>query len=365
VTLVILLDADEMADLRWLKLDGRSVIERGEDANDLAVDGEGERLEQDVVAVAPADAVTLRYVDVAGLDALTQAQWQAAARLQADDFAIGNPVDRHVSAGVDHGQGVIAVTSQSQMSGWIARLNEIGFDPGTIVPAQLLLPRPDAGFVAGDVGNGRNVRGRHAAFADDERLTPLLTDGEAIVDVEPDLLETSMANAIAQPMVNLRSSGFVLRRGLLDNAVVRRRLIWLAGTLLAITFAIPFAQGLRNNLAARKLDAAVMAQARSVDRDADDPAVIADRLAALRGGGAGFTATYRAVATAVGVTSGVELSSVRFDNDGTMTVSARAPGGAELQALAENLRMQGFDVVLGPLSENQGSRVSEIKVRGQ
>ncbi|WP_374297294.1 type II secretion system protein GspL, partial [Sphingomonas sp.] len=147
----------------WMRLeDGR-----------LAAEGEG--LPQDdapAIAVAPAEAVTLHWAE---LPARSTAQAAAAARIMAAEASAAPMTELHVAVGGEEAEDsgrAIGVVNAGAMAGWLSMLAEAGIDPVALVPAPLLLPRPDSGYARGVVGGQAVVRGRHAGFADDDMLTP-------------------------------------------------------------------------------------------------------------------------------------------------------------------------------------------------
>ena len=338
----------------WLRIADGAIVARG--AGALTSPG----ADTAIALVVAASDVALHPADIAGL---APAQAQAAARLIAAEVSIA-PVDAlHVVAGE-----CIAVIAQQRMADLLGQAQAQGLDPHIMIPAPLLLPEPAEGLVCGQVGDEAVVRGRGAGFADDPALTPLIAAGAAVESADGAALDQAIIAGVAFPALNLRQGAFARRR---DWSVDRKRLSWAARIFAAIGvigLIIPLATIIRLNQqsAAYEMQAGLVAQAAlGGSATANAPAQLDEALARLRGGGAGFLPTAHGVIAAVERIPNVELSTMAFEDDGSLRVSARASSAAELTALQQAIRAAGFVVTAGAITGNQGQPVSEIKVRGQ
>jgi general secretion pathway protein L len=356
VTLVILLDNDDAADLKWLRVDAGQVVARGERFS----------VGEDVgcVAVAPPDAVALRWIALPGAEALSPPQLRAAVALRAPPMTYAPIEAVHVATAPTGDEAIVAMTDCARITRWLNRLAAHGLDAHAIIPAALLLPLTDTGLVSGDFGNGKVLRGPTTAFADDAVLTPLLAGGTVVLPLSAAQLEAALINAVASPPLDLRQGAFAARsKSGLDRALLRRWAL-LAASIVALTLALPFAQAWRINRAAAALEQDGAAQAQAIDPALSDDSAINARLAAIHGGGAGFLPTYAAIAASLGNAPGVTLGGLRFDTGGTLTATVRAPNDGAVAALAAGLRTRGFSVTVNPSAENQGKRVADLMVTG-
>ena len=340
--LILFLPSDA-ASWRWLAVRDELVGDRGEGLPVIAPDNE-----VPIVAIAPADAVTLHWADLP--DAST-AQSVAAARLLVAE-ASATPLDElHVAVGreADTVERPIAVVRSDRMVAWLAELAGQGVDARALIPSPLLLPRPADGFVAADLGGERVLRSASSGFADEPGLTELITAGAPLETLDPAELEAAIVRATALPPIDLRQGPFARRRRrlALDWALIRR-LAALFAAILAVTLLIALVQLVRLNRNAADLEAQADVAARgalppglsvsNADRQLDE------RLLQLRGAGAGFSGTAAAVFAAVRGVPGTEVRTLAFDADGTLRAGISAQGEAQANDLVTRVRDFGFTV---------------------
>lgn len=347
---LLFLPAHTDDDWRWLRVEGDAVVARGEGVpeGDLGA----------VLAVAPADAVTLHW---AALPARSPAQAAAAARILVTE-ASATSVDRlHVAVGDDaQDERPIGVVSSDRMRAWLASLAAIGIDPTIVLPAPLLLPRPEAGYVRADLGGQSVVRGTTSGFADEARLTALITGDHAPETLGREALEVAIAAAVGHPALNLRQGAFARRkRRAIDWALIRRTAI-LGGLALLATLAIDLVRITKYSIAADAAETRVAALAREgLPRGADQgdaDRLLAERLSRLRGPGAGFSATAAAVTSAVRGVVGTEIVALAFEPNGDLRATVAAEGEAQANQLVARLREAGF-VVTSSAFEANGERL--------
>ena len=358
VTATLLFLPDGQAPYRWWRIDGARGASEGEG---LPPPAEGERL----VAVPPADAVTLHW---AALPARMPAQATAAARILAGEASAAPGAELHVAVGEEGGEErPIAVVGAEAMRGWLAELAAAGIDPDAMVPAPLLLPRPDEGFARAELGGAGVVRGATSGFADEARLTELVTGGASPRTVGRDELDQALAVAVAAPALDLRQGQFARRRRVgLDWALIRR-LAWLALATLSVTLAISLVRLAKYSFAADALEArAAQLAATGLPRgetvtDADRQ--LTERLGAVRGPGLGFTGMTAAVFAAVRATPGTEVTGLDFQPSGDLKLSVAAARESLPTDPKRAIERAGFTVEASTFTSANGRVTGEMTVR--
>lgn len=331
---------------RWLRVDADAVVARGEGVPDSEA---GE-----VIAVAPADAVTLHW---GALPARSPAQAAAAARILVAD-ASAAPVDGlHVAIGDEaQEERPIGVVSADRMRAWLQLLAGLGIDPATMVPAPMLLPRPETGYVRADVGGQSVVRGTTSGFADEARLTALITGDSVPETLGREAVDGAIAAAAARPSLNLRQGAFAKRKRRAIDWALLRRLAMLGALVLLVTLAIDVVRITKYSLAADNAEARAEALAREgLPRGADQgdaDRLLAERLSRLRGPGAGFSATAAALSSAVRGVEGTELVALAFEPNGDLRATVAAEGEAQANQLVAQLREAGFAVTASTFESN-------------
>ncbi|QNQ10939.1 type II secretion system protein GspL [Sphingomonas alpina] len=358
-TLVLFLPAPSTP-WRWLRIADDMVKARGEGFPE-GVDPDG----PPPVAIAPAESVTLHWAELPDRSA---AQSVTAARMLAADASASPIADLHVAVGRedDHAERPIGVVSISQMHHWLAALAANGVDPAMLLPAPMLLPRPEEGYVRADLGGEGVVRGTTSGFADEARLTELVTGGAAPATLGRDELEAAIVAAVASPALDLRQGVFARRRKLALDWALIRRLGWLSVAILVVTLFIGIVSILKYSLAADALEQRADTLARqglprgetvnNADRQLDE------RLSRLRGGGLGFTRTAAAVSSAVRSVPGAELTALAFDANGDVRATISADREAAAADVRSRLVAQGFVVPAATFEAANGRVSGQLKV---
>jgi general secretion pathway protein L len=355
-TLILFIAPDDRLDSWWL-VEGGKVIERG--AADAVLP---EALPERVVAVAPAEAMT---VHVAELGSLATQQARTAARLLVAETSVVPVETQHVAVGEPDGSDrTVAVIGNGRMSAWLDSLQSRGIDPDALLAAPLLLRRPGDGFFRARIGAETVVRGRSAAFAEELGLTELLIGDAPIEDVDAEPL---ILAALDAPELDLRQGEFAKRRRFRIDWALTKRLAALGVAIAAVTLLIAIVQIVRYGFAADALDAeAQRVAAAAVPGARGDPvAALQARLAARRGAGLGFTATAGALMTAVQAVPSVELASLTFESDGMLRATILAPGAAEAETLRARLRATGMTVEATPFASEAGRIRGEFRIGGR
>lgn len=317
-----------------------------------------------IVAVAPAADVTINFADLPGL---APAQARAAARLLASENSIASLDTLHVAVGLDEVEGeerLIATVDRARMDEWLGRTRALGYDPDAIVPSPLLLPRPDEGYVRGHLFGQSVLRSHNNAFLDDD-LAPLIVRDAPVTELANGEAEAAMLPALAAPPVNLRQGDYAKReRWAIDWRLVRRLALLGAGIALALLLT-NIVRIVRYDAAADATRAETRALAAAVTRGqgADPVRALDERLAANRGGGAGFAASTAAIFAAVRAVPNVELTLFDFGVDGTLRIGISATSTADLTAFQRQLEAYGFDGTATAPAVVAGRQVIEMTVK--
>ncbi|WEK43438.1 MAG: type II secretion system protein GspL [Candidatus Sphingomonas colombiensis] len=342
---------------RWLRIANDIVTARGEGVPEA--DG------APIVAIAPADAVTLHW---AALPDRSIAQATAAARIVAGEASAAPQEQLHVAVGdTDGADRAIGVVAADRMREWLDSLLAIGIDPAVLVPAPLLLPPAAEGFVRADLGGQAVVRGQASGFADEAGLTELVTSGIAIETLDRASLERALAQAAAAPALNLRQGAFARRRRREIDWPLVRRVALLIGLTLFTMLAIDLVRITRYSLAADRLEAqaddvARQALPRGIATGGDTNRLLVERLTRLRGPGQGFTRTLAAMLAAIRATPGSEATALDFQPNGDLRATVTVEGDAQANALQARLRDANFTVSAGPFESTGGQLKGELTV---
>jgi general secretion pathway protein L len=355
-TLVLFIAPDDRLH-SWWTADQGAVVGRGDAETVLPAD-----LPDRIVAVAPAEAMTIHVAELGGL---ATAQARTAARLLAAETSVAPIETQHVAVGEADGRDrSVAVIGNGRIAAWLESLQAHGIDPDAILPAALLLPRPESGFARSAIGAETVLRGRSAAFAEEAGLTELLVGDAPVEDFDPEPLVLAALDA---PELDLRQGDFAKRRRFQLDWALARRLAMLGGAIMAVTLLITIVQTVRYGMAADRLDAEAQTLARRSVPAAGPDAVAAlqARVAARRGAGYGFTATAGALIAALQAVPNVELASLTFDADGLLRATVLAPGAADVEALRARIRAAGLTVEAAPFTSENGRIRGEFRIGGR
>jgi general secretion pathway protein L len=354
---LLFLPPDAAAPWRWWRIVDDMVAGRGEGVP-LAEDG-------DVIAVAPADAVTLHW---ATLPARSPAQAAAAARVVVSDATAEPAGEVHVAVGAERdGERTIAVVASGRMAGWLQSLAAAGIDPAALVPAPLLLPEPEEGYVSADLAGQPVVRGRSSGWADEPLLTGLVTAGSAPVRVRGDALDAAVVAAASAPLLDLRQGVFARRRRRAIDWSLVRRLAVLTGLILLTTLAIDVVRIMRYSLGADTIEAradtiAREALPRGSAAQGDAARMLTDRLTGLRGPGQGFTRTAAAVYDIVQAVPESEVTGLQFEPSGALRASLSLAGEAQANLVKTRLEQAGFRVTTSVFQSANGRLTGDMTV---
>ncbi|HEX8449819.1 MAG TPA: type II secretion system protein GspL [Allosphingosinicella sp.] len=347
----------------WIRLAEGAVAERGAGLDDA----DGHR-SAPVVAVAPGEAVTLRWLEFP--PGLSPAQAAGAARLMAAELSAQPVGDLHVAVGPGSADGAgrcVGLVPVETMRTWLDGLEGAGFDAERIIPETLLLQAPAEGLATWDSGLLRLYRGTDEAFAAEPELGDLLLSGRSAVPVDPEGFVAGLAGALDQAPLDLRQGAFGRRRDWRVAPARARRLAGMTAALLLVSLAVQVALIARYMFAADSAEAETgRVAAAALHRNtglADPKAALTRRLAELRGGGAGFTATSEALFEAVKATPNIELTAIAFSPDGSLRATAQADSPAAIEALRQRVEASGFAAEAGAPRSAAGRPSADLTVR--
>jgi general secretion pathway protein L len=347
----------------WIRLAAGEVGARG-----VGLDGADEHRLAPVVAVAPGEAVSLRWLELPA--GLSQPQAAGAARLMAAELSAQPIGEMHVAVGRDFGEGgarCVGLVPMETMRDWLAELEIAGFDADRIVPETLLVPPPAEGLATWDAGPLRLYRGQEEAFAAEPELGDLLLGGRPGVPLDSAAFAAGLVPALEQAPLDLRQGPFARRREWRLAPARARRLAVMTAALLLVSLAIQVVAIARYTIAADSAEAetgriAAVALPRSPGVAVTGVA-LTQRLAELRGGGAGFGATAGALFEAVKGTPNVELSGLAFSPDGLLRATVQADSPAAIEALRQRVETSGFAAEATAPRTGGGRRVADLTVR--
>jgi general secretion pathway protein L len=141
----------------------------------------------------------------------------------------------------------------------------------------------------------------------------------------------------------------------------------MTAALLLVSLAVQVAAIARYSFAADAAEAETSRVAAAAlprkARTTNPASALTQRLAELRGGGAGFGATAGALFEAVKGTPNVELSALAFAPDGLLRATVQADSPAAIEALRQRVEASGFAAEAGPPRSGGGRRVADLTVR--
>ena len=335
--ILFLTERDEDAP-RWMRVVDGVAVKAGEGADWLAACGLAALPEQTrVMLVPPAPLVRLHWVSHPDLPAR---QGRAAARLAAIAQSI-LPADQLFAAPDANDDParphIVAVAARADMQHWLLRAQHHGLDPDIIVPAPLLLPEPDGGFVRGVVGDETIWRGGGLALT--QELAPL----------------------------DMRQGDFAKRVRRAPDMAMLRRIALLSGIILLLALATAVVGIVKNHGEASRLDDQSVALARQILPEASDAAQaqgeLDARLAARGAGARAFTAPVAGLFAAMQDAPGVALTSLSRDPDGMIRATLAAAKADDINIVLLALQAAGFVVTATPSQDPGGRTLADITVR--
>lgn len=320
-----------------------------------------------VMLVAPVGSTNLHWTDFPDLP---PRQGRAAARLMALDTSIGSAETLHVAtnetAALEESHNV-AVVARAQMADWLLWAQHHGLDPDVILPAALLLPHPEAGFVRGLIGGEAVLRGPDSALAADDPFASSIIGDVPVTDIPSEEINSAAIAALADPPLNLRQGDFAKKGNrLLDWAAIRR-IAALAGVAVLGSFIIALILMMKYSLAAGAVDAESVALARSVlprvESAAEAQAQLDAKLMDRGGGGLGFSGAASGLFLAMRDVPNVSIANMTHGPEGTLSVTLSAPRVEDINMVLVALQEAGFTVTAAPQQGQGGQALADVTVR--
>ena len=314
------------------------------------------------MALAPAARAP---VSDAALPAMPVAQALAAARIGA---GLGLDGERHVAVAASAERLLSATASLGDMDGWLAAGAAAGLDMRALVPAGLLLPRPESGAVVAELGGQWLARTAGAAFAGEFALVEALAGTEPRVLAQAEI-EAALLALHQAPPLDLRQGRFAPPRVAFLALPDWRRMARLAASAALLALLAMVALALRWNIDASAQEQRALAEAQKRFpgvADLDEAERLIAAAASRQGEGArGFAAPMAALLGAMRPTPGVSLRDVGFDGDGTLRFTAAAPSAEALNAVLVALQQQGWKVTVPPslAPDPTGATVAAMTLR--
>jgi general secretion pathway protein L len=361
-TIVLFPPAGEDSPWRWFRIADAAVVAEGEG---LPAPSPPDAEPPRIVSIAPADTVALHWAE---LPDRSTAQAVAAARIAVSEATAAPLADLHVAVGREDAaeERPIGVVSAERMREWLAELAVLGIAPDALVPAPMLLPRPEEGYVRADIAGHGIVRGATSGFADEARLTELVTGDTPPETLDREAVEAALVAAVASPALDLRQGPFAKRRRRAIDWALVRRLGWLALAIVIVTLLISVFRIIRTETAAQGIEARtalIAQQGLPAGTTITDPErQLAARLAAMRGGGLGFSRTAAAVFGAVQAVPGTELTALSFTDSGALKATVTAQNEAQANDLKRRIEALGFTVDASTFAANAGQVSGDLTV---
>ena len=320
-----------------------------------------------VMLVPPAGLTALHWISNADM---TARQGRAAARLAALSDSIDPPEMLLAAANENDDPArphIVAVAARADMQHWLLWAQHNGLDPDAVVPAALLLPEPDQGYVMGTVGGSSLLRGREAALPADAPIAEMLVADAPVATLSADAVNRAAIAMLAEPSLNLRQGDFAKRaRRPLDRQQLVRIAVWVGFIALA-ALLISLVQIIRYNSAASTLDSNSLGLASTVLPGASDPERIeADLDARLAERGAGaytFTGPVAGLFTAMQRAESVSLTKLSHSADGMLTATLASAQAADINTVLIALQEAGFKITATSSQGTDGRVLADITVK--
>ncbi len=365
--LIVTLPEGEDGAPLWMRVADGEMVQGGSGAEWLRATGMS-RLPDNctVMLVPPAGLTALHWI--AHPD-MPPRQGRAAARLEALTASIG-PADTLMAAANENDDPerphIVAVAARADMQHWLLWAQNHGLDPDLVVPAPLLLPEPEDGYVAGMVGGVALLRGRGLALPAEEGLAAAIVNGGEIATLGTDAVNRAAIGALDNPPINLRQGDFAKRTARsVDKQQLARIAIW-CGFIALVSLIIALIAIARYHADTSRLDAESIALARKVLPSTDDPDIAnreLDARLAERGAGAYvFSGPVAGLFTAMQGAPNVTLTRLGRSADGM--VSATLSGQpADVNVVLLALQGAGFTITATSTQAPSGQTLADITVR--
>ena len=350
---------------RWARVAHGRITQRGDGDWRVATHMVALPAGEAAMLIVPSADVTLHWVACPGM---TVRQGAAAAPLMALEGSIGSVEGLHAAtapASDPDQPHIVAVTSRDVMEKWVAWCEEAGVPDAAIVPAAMLLPGPDSGFVGGRIGDEDVLRGPDCAVAAHEAHAPIIVGDAPVGVLRAPEIEHQLVLALGDPPLDLRQGLFAPRQAQAIDPAWLRRVAALTGCVMLGSLLIALVTIVRLHIEASALDSRTLALAAPVVPNAADAADADARLSAklAAGGGAGgVTGTVAAVMTAMRTAPGVTMRSLAQMADGSLRLQLAAARAEDINAVLIALQNAGWRIAANGVQQQGAQTIADISV---
>lgn len=363
---IILPGSEPEAPPHWIRVVDGYIVQRGkgERWRHPAEEEEGP-IDGRALLVLPPHATTLHWI---ACPDMTVKQGAQAARVMALESSVNAGAGLHAAvmpAETPEGSHIVAVTSESAMAHWVDWCAERGMPDAIFVPAALMLPPPEKGFMRGQVGPSEVARGVDSAFDANEPVAALIMGREPVTDMSEPGIDDVLRESIDNPPLNLRSGPFATRSPRLFSTERIRRIALLIAFIFLAVLLVSLVGIVRLNLEASSLDAKTVEAAATVVpsvADAADAELKVNARYAARGGSGGFTGAMAGLLSAMRGTPAVSLVSVNQSADGTLRIQLSAARSEDINIVLLALQDAGWRISADAVQPQAGKVIANIQV---
>ena len=361
-TRLVIASQDPELALSYLVLDADGhVLERGS----LTLASEAEPPATRTVFIVPGAEARARWLH---LPTRNDRQARSAAALALDDHLALTGQDLHIALGPlePDGERLVVVVAAAKLKGWLETLALHGVRPDVVLPDYLALPAPlDDGVVAARFGSTVAVRGPRLGLSAEPELIEVLLEGQGPpVWAAGEEVDTLLAQGAARPAINLLQGDFDRQRDIgITPAQIGRALV-LAGLVLLSPIILMLLGLVRDDVAARRVEARSLAKVvrvlpnapRQAPLDALEAQLRRSRLAAS---GGPVTLAAHLFAAVEGIEQ-AQIEQLIAMPDGAMRATLTYSNYSDIEVMRGAMRRAGVAMREEGAREEQGRVVSDV-----
>lgn len=367
--LIISFPADSSSALSWWHAVDSEIVASGSvrpDAIDQVFPADIANMP--VMAIVPAALATVRWT---GIGDLAPRQAETAARIKVAEETLGAGEALHIVSNIaPNDQIMVASMSVQQMQFGLDILAAIGIDPDVILPAGLIIPPPETGFVRANFAADAVLRSAQSIVPDEPALRQLIVADAPTVTLDAGQVDAAMAAALHDPLINMRSGQFAKRSQ--RSAMSARQwqvLAGLAGAGILFSLLLGVATWVKYDRAIARENSIALQAVKTIAPQAsniEEAQALLNRELMRRGAG-GFQVTGLAAATfaILQQVEGVTLRDVRSNGDGIFAFTLAAPNAEGINQVLMIMQKQGYRVTAVPRQDASGLTLADITVRAK
>jgi len=296
------------------------------------------------------------------------AQAVTATRIAETERAfLGEKV--HVAVAADEDGVLSARVATADMDIWLAACAAAGMADAALVPAALILPRPQEGTALGDLAGVPLARTSAAAFAGEDALIQAMAGPNPVTALDKRAIEARLLAVHAATPLDLRQAGYARRRVSFFALPDWRGLARMAACAALLAMVLMTVRIVKWNADAARQEAAALAMVQqrfpsAVDMDSAER-IVSSELSARGARASGFSALAAALIDTMQAVPTVSLRDMGYGTGGALRFTAVAAKADDLDALVGTLRRAGWDVTAPstPTPDQSGAAVSTITMR--